>query len=323
MRIATRRIVSIGKRSLAVTIPKKWISLLNVRKSDPVILRLNRDGSITIYVPNNRSVNNNTCQDTNRSSNSLTEENINLSELLNKNSSDRILLKEDLASLITKPVMPCIRESSRKNISRYIDITHRSSILDLLEEAFDTLNRYLRFSDYKDFEKIHDIEYKMDILYYSSMRETADELFVDVFNELNTEDLLNRVMNIILTKISEDLIDSVDRIAWRVYDMKIFSRELSDFINKIYDVLLEISGCIRYICSRNEIRDYFNEISSIRRSIRSEINNLPQIYSLIIAELESILNNLENLVETALISRSREIIKRSKKTTYSREQSRP
>ncbi len=322
MRIATRRIVSIGKRSLAVTIPKKWISLLNIRKSDPVILRLNKDGSITIHTLNNRSIDDKTCRDNNGSIDAVIDNNIILNELSDRHGVDRLLLKEDLISLVMKPAIHCSKESSRRSISRYIDNSQRSSVLDLLEEAFDTLNKYLQSFEQKDFKKIHDIEYMMDILYYSSMREVIDELLTNLFNELNTESLLNRVLNIILTKISEDLIDSVDRITWRIHEMKIYSREISDHVKKIYDVLFEITGCIKYLCGKNEIREYFNEIDNIRRSIRSGINNLPQTYSLILVELENILNNLESLAEIALMSRSREIIKRSKQKIF-REQSHP
>jgi len=313
MRIATRHVVSVGKRSLAIIIPKKWVSLLKIKKSDNVILRLNRDGSITIHILHREPIKRgDPCKNINGLQTNFSSKPI--------GDFDRLLFKEDLVSSILNSSNECDGEvSNNVAITSYIDNTHRSYVLDLVEEAFEKLYRYLLYLDNKDAEEIHEIEYRMDLIYYSSIREVADELIRDLFNELDSGEITNLMINIILTKISEDLIDSIDRISWRINEMKISSNEIPSIIKEILDLFSEVSGCVVYPCGERDIKEYFNSLSGIRSGFRSRINSLPQIYSLVIAEIENILNNIESLVEISLMNRFRV----SGKRIGSRERSRP
>jgi antitoxin component of MazEF toxin-antitoxin module len=48
MRIARRHVVTVGKRSLAVIIPKSWALRLKISQGDEVLLELSKDGSIKV-----------------------------------------------------------------------------------------------------------------------------------------------------------------------------------------------------------------------------------------------------------------------------------
>jgi antitoxin component of MazEF toxin-antitoxin module len=42
MRVAVRHIIAVGRRSLAIVIPKRWVEILGLKKGDKVVVKLDK-----------------------------------------------------------------------------------------------------------------------------------------------------------------------------------------------------------------------------------------------------------------------------------------
>ncbi|MEM3831954.1 MAG: AbrB/MazE/SpoVT family DNA-binding domain-containing protein [Sulfolobales archaeon] len=309
LRVAVRHIVSVGRRSLAVVIPKKWISILGVRAGEEVVLVMNEDGSITLYPSRTgdrdaskknimmRSVDSKAIQSIGREISSM-----------NLLKTDRFHLKE----FLTKYMLGYLRSlrgntsefssSSRKILEKdhYIDLMKRS--LDMVERSLEYLERFLLQSDEYHAKLIHEIEDKMDTFYYTFFKTFVEELPREIRRDLDNKGLVRYVANIVLIKILEDIVDSIDRITWRHQENGVAtSNDSVKLFTKMIEVARESIGCIRYTCDNNEIGRNFNEVVDLKRHIKNQMITSPPSIQPVLAEAEILLNGIEGLLEIAII----------------------
>lgn len=296
IRSAVRHVITVGKRSLAVVIPKKWIYGIGLRKGDKIFLTLNRDGSITLYPVPKRFMK--------RSKRDRVNKCINVSiESLN----DRIVLKEILSNLVFNGSSLCIddinmvRDMMASLVGDYEKLVNHS--LDFIEKGFDSLEKFLINMENIYAEKIHEIEFEMDMIYYLSFRRYIREFIKELYKELDTDHIARYAVYNILIKISEDVIDSIDRIIWRIYETKTYSEDIRDIIRSLKNISHEIISCIRYKCESNDLSERFKDLNILRARLRRDITRIPQSILPVVIEVEGLINNIESLLEIAIIKR--------------------
>ncbi|MEM2203571.1 MAG: AbrB/MazE/SpoVT family DNA-binding domain-containing protein [Sulfolobales archaeon] len=296
MYVAMRHVVSVGKRSLAVVLPKAWVSMLGVRTGDRVMLRLNNDGSITLLpmgskIPVLAGV-------FARPQHGVTDE--------------RLAAKERLMALAlgAPETIPGGGLHSDPDLIRILAPLYRGEVLEhedlvflvlrYLENACLYLARYIASLDSNTARKIHEIEGKMDLLYYLSYRAGAVELLRNIERELGIDKTIGMLLSISLLKISEDLVDSFDRIAWRIEEAGIVPGETPQLVNEISSVLLTIIHCIKNKCGEEEMSGRYEDIQELRKILQEDMKKSEE-HSQVYAEIASILNNLEGLIEISLM----------------------
>mgnify|MGYP001772833251 CR=1 FL=1 len=306
MRITARHVIPVGKRSLAIVIPKKWATYLGLRKGDKVVIRLDRDGSLLIRPITSPSR-------VSREDSSINEKReetenicINVNEIPRN---EKITTKELLSTYILG--IGCVKPELYKRLrelvasfSRGEEIDTESFVakaLDHVEDAVASLGRFVRDFDEGCAKRIHEIEDEMDLLYYLFMRISALRLIEDLDKSIEIKDVVWHMINAVLIKSLEDLVDSIDRLLWRIYETKIFSKELVEIAIGIEDLVQEVISCVRYTCNSDEIRDHYNKLLSIKKKLREKMISSPQSMAPALAEVESIINSIEDLIEINLI----------------------
>ncbi len=111
---------------------------------------------------------------------------------------------------------------------------------------------------------------------------------------------MKTLLNIPLLKISEDLVDSFDRIAWRIEESGAPPSWFSQIMGDVGGLLQDILACVRSSCDEEEIDRKYEEIRRIRKILREEISRSERS-SQVYAEMVSMLNNLEGLIEISLM----------------------
>lgn len=308
LKIAVRRIVSIGKKSLAVVIPKEWVSSLKLEKSDEVVLVLRDDGSITLYPINGRVVNE-SLTDASR------EVDVFGKELREDILSDRFYMKELLSRYVFSENPYSVSSIGSSNLS-ILQIASREgyddlmrTALSLIDHEIDYLSNFMKQLSERDKDMIHEIERRMDLIYYSFIKASLEELSRKIRRGIDMSVLVKYISEILLIKTLEDIVDSIDRVAWRFQENKIMSIDQIELLAKILEILREIIGCVRYACGDSEFKDYFKEILDLRSSTRRLMIISPPSAQPVLAEIENLLNNIENLVEIGIMSSAREIKK--------------
>lgn len=308
LKIAVRRIVSIGKKSLAVVIPKEWVSSLKLEKSDEVVLVLRDDGSITLYPINERVVNE-SLTDASR------EVDVFGKELREDILSDRFYMKELLSRYVFSENPYSVSSIGSSNLS-ILQIASREgyddlmrTALSLIDHEIDYLSNFMKQLSERDKDMIHEIERRMDLIYYSFIKASLEELSRKIRRGIDMSVLVKYISEILLIKTLEDIVDSIDRVAWRFQENKIMSIDQIELLANILEILREIIGCVRYACGDSEFKDYFKEILDLRSSARRLMIISPPSAQPVLAEIENLLNNIENLVEIGIMSSAREIKK--------------
>ena len=306
MRIATRHIISVGKRSLAIVIPKRWAVSLGLRKGDKVVIRLDKKGSIVIRPINSLISTNNEYSGNGDRKGDSEDICVNVDGI---SRNERIFAKELLSTYILgieciKPELYRRFRELMNSFSRRREIDTESFVeraLDHVEDAVASLDRFVRDFDESFAKRIHEIEDKMDLLYYLFMRISALRLVENLDKSIEIRDVVWHMINAILIKTLEDLVDSIDRLVWRIYETKIFSKELIEVVTSIEDLVQEVLSCIRYTCHSDEIKDHYNKLLSVKKKLREKMISSPQSMTPALAEVESIINSIEDLIEINLI----------------------
>lgn len=290
MRFALRHFVSVGKRSIAVVIPKKWVSALCISAGGKAILRLNNDGSITIY------------PQTKTASQELGERKASQPINIGQGLADkRLYLKEILSLCVTGPSSSCIKSLGSSAHLYFLDREPVDVALDIAGGALQALRDFLHSMNDLDASRVHDLEDKMDLVYYSSYRSTARRLLASLKRGISAREAIAWIASMVLIKTSEDLVDSIDRLVWRIKETGTLSRDVAGIIDSICSIFDNISSCINNKCELSDIEAVFREIKIVRQSLRRNIANYPQPLAPVVAEIETIINILENFVEIALI----------------------
>lgn len=290
MRFALRHFVSVGKRSIAIVIPKKWASALGISAGGKALLRLNNDGSITIY-PQTETV-----------PQELRGGEPPPSISIGQGPTDkRLYLKEILSLCVAGPSSLCIRSLGGSARLYVLDREPVDVALDIAGDALQALRGFLHSMDDLDASRVHDLEDRMDLVYYSSYRSTARRLLASLRKGIGAREAITWIASMVLIKASEDLVDSIDRLVWRIKETEALSRDMASVIDSLCYIFDNISSCINNRCELSDIEAVFKEIKIVRQSLRRNIANYPQPLAPALAEIEAIINILENFVEIALI----------------------
>ena len=294
--------------------------MLGIRSRDRVMLRLNDDGSITL-LPMDPGVS--------VSSGFLAGPRHGVVD-------ERLAAKERLMALaLGAPVVPGSKDAyNDPDLLRVLASLYRGEVfehkdlvalmLKYLDDACRYLAEYIVSLGSDAARKIHEIEGKMDLLYYLSYRAGAVELLKSLQRGLGVSETIWMLLGISLLKISEDLVDSFDRIAWRIEETGEAPSGSSQLVNEICSILLTILHCIKNSCNEEEMEKRYGDIQELRRILKEELKRSEKP-SQVYAEIASILNNLEGLVEislmTILINTASQLHNRSALTAVSKHSS--
>ncbi|MEM1610128.1 MAG: AbrB/MazE/SpoVT family DNA-binding domain-containing protein [Sulfolobales archaeon] len=304
MRVVIRHVITVGRRSLAIVIPKRWAVALGLRKGDKVAVKLNRNRSIVIRPVANAE--------------DREEVDVKCPDIEGASIDEKITVKEMLSAYILGLSSKCIGAGLGLKIQGLISSPSKKDEVDIdsfiekaldhAEDAVETLNRFVRDFDEKYAEKIHEIEDKMDLLFYSFIRISAQNVIESLSRGIGARDIAWHMLNAILIKTLEDLIDSIDRLIWRIHDSRASSRELVEIISNIERLTRDIVSCIRYPCDSNEVKDYYDKMLIIKRILREKMIFSPQPIQPALAEVVSIVNSIEDLIEITLAASIKKIV---------------
>jgi phosphate uptake regulator len=322
MRIARRHVVTVGKRSLAVIIPKSWALRLKISQGDEVLLELSKDGSIKVRFPPRGEP---------------SEETEEISIEIPEDLSERFMAKEVLTAYAIGYRRVFLRGSRSSGIpSSFVsllkslrggdeeDIISRGSLnsrrvlealLRFVEECVKEFSEFLKDPVEERGKKIHVIEEKTDASYYMFYRSVFKELSQISTVEILTESAVDYVAGIIVVKAAEDLVDAIDRIVWRIQEVGAFSEDLFKIFSKIRDTLEDAISCLAYSCEEKSLDEIFREILRIRALIKENMIRSPQPIQPMFAELEAVMNSVEVFVEVALLRRLRQNLTRQRRSS--------
>jgi len=302
MRLAMRHVVSVGRRSVAVVIPKKWALTLGLAPGDSVVLKLNRDRSITIYRAE-------VGRESARHGETECEEPDHIS------GGDRLVVKTLLSAYALGLATRCSKKELHSIVKGMSPLgigldRSAASAVDLVERAVEYLGGLVRDSVDGYAEAIHEIEHRMDLLFYTSIRATASEIIAKLSKGIESGDVVSYVSGALLFKTLEDLIDSIDRLVWRIQESGASSMELVEVVEDVEALVKDLVGCIRYPCEEEEIRGYYTRLIASKRALKARMIRSPQPIQPAMAEAESMINAVEDLIEAALIISTRNRLKK-------------
>lgn len=302
MRAALRHFVSVGKRSIAIVIPKKWARALGISAGDRALLLLRRDRSIAVY-PQQRT---GLPEPVGREGQGEV-----YTEALAGRIDKRLYMKEVLSLCLAGHRDACTEILGREAGPGAPGRVSVEKTLEVVDKGFRALYSYLCDTDSGEAREIHELEERMDVLYYYSLEKISRELLKSLRREVGTDTIVSLIYKTLLVKTSEDLIDSIDRLVWRVEETGAVSRDIGAFIERLHRIFEETRDCLTSRCSVGRIEDLFRELKKTRETLRREATGYPQSLQPVVSEIENMMRALEDLIEIALIESVRGVLWRN------------
>jgi len=311
LKSAIRKLVKIGKRSYAVVIPKKWVKLLEIKPSDPIYMVLGEDRSVVMTPLRVSGVEEArlgmfphlTISSTN--ARALTKLILALySASLQGVVIDSVLPRE---SLLLPTELASIEWTDVNTVIHFKDI--RAGPKEVLEdmarkvqEVFSLFTKGLEVPSPELWGEIHKIEQELDVSVHLVMRLTIRKIVVDVLKKgLDSETLVESLLNILAAKVFEDLSDCIDRSAHRIEELLPLSKDFARLFASIKDLSSEIFECYLYKCPTDDAFELLERTTELRKELKGAMSiSTPPLLPLL-AEVDTIVTLLEDLLEAALV----------------------
>jgi len=244
-----RKIIKIGEKSYAITLPKKWAKILGIKPGDSVNLTMDKNGVIHVYLINKKPKKEEgfaIVLDASKLSLSELEECLRgcyiegLDSIIIKNLKREEFKPPVLNDLIVKLPGVIILEPGPEDIVLKIAITEDIIDLDevvtrmshILENMFDYMENYINTARKEDGETILKLDDELDRLYHLGQRLIRKKMRAKIMSSRNYLDLLDYLMiitnlehrgvRILMEKdwkeIQDDLRESVLRSRKIVFD---------------------------------------------------------------------------------------------------------
>lgn len=311
MKSAVRRLVKVGKRSYAVVIPKRWVELLGIKPGDSIYLVLGEDGSLTMAPLRGPEGKEAGPEILARLAVSAT----------NARALTKLLLALYSASLRgvvlggTPPQesLSLPTELASVELGEGHVVVHFKDIRAGPEEVLEDMARKVQdvfklFTEGLErpspelWSRIHEIERELDVSVHLVIRLTIRKVVVETLKKgLDSETLVESLLNVLAAKVFEDLSDCVDRSAHRIEELLPLSKDFAELFTRVRDLSGEIFECYLRRCLADEAFRLLERTTGLRKELKEVMAiSAPPLLPLL-AELDTAVTLLEDLLEAALI----------------------
>jgi phosphate uptake regulator len=304
-------LVKVGKRSYAVVVPRGWVDLLGVKPGDPLYVVLNEDGSLTI-APLKVSGGGEVGLEV-------------LEGITTPSTSARALGKLFLALYSAglrgvklgealpggTPSIPAelatVEQVEGGIVVRFREI--RAEPEEVLEdmarrvlEVFNLFYRGLEEPSQEVWDRIHSTEHELDVAVHLATRLTIRKVISETLRRgLDSVAVVDSLLNVLVAKIFEDLSDCIDRSVYRIEELLPLSKDFTDIFSRVRDVGEEIVECYLRRCPAEDSLELLERTTKLRRELKEFMKiSTPPLLPLL-AELDTAVTLLEDLLEVALI----------------------
>lgn len=311
MRSAIRKLVKVGKRSYAVVIPKKWVELLEIKPSDSIYMVLDEDGSIVmapLRVSGGGEVRlgmlpHLTISSTN--ARALTKLILALySASLRGVVVGSVLPREDL---LLPAELASVEWTGINTVIHFKDIrADPKEVLDdmarKVQEVFRLFMNGLEGPSPELWSEIHKIEQELDVSVHLVTRLTIRKIVVEALKKgLDSESLVESLLNVLAAKVFEDISDCIDRSVHRIEEFLPLSKDFARLFARVRDLGNEIFECYFYKCPTDDAFELLERATELRMELKEAMaTSAPPLLPLL-AEVDTIVTLLEDLLEAALI----------------------
>lgn len=303
---ARRHVVAVGKRSLAVILPKSWASRLGVKAGDEALLILGEEGSIFVVLrPRGCEAPRGGVVEVGGLSRGLLAKELLAAYALGFGRvslrAKGVLEALPLRALFTTAscegsqacfLLPRAPASPEKILG---------TVLRLLEDTVDEFSKFLEEPGGEGAGRIHRLEERMDMACYMFFSSIFRGLSAPSERGPGAGSVLDIVAGTIVVGAAEDLVDSLDRLVWRIQETGTVSRDLLRIFNKLRSVLDDTITCLDIACGEADMEKIYWEILGVRSVIKDSMARSPQPVQPMLAELEIAVNSTEKMFETALL----------------------
>ena len=326
--IETRKIVKVGAKSLAISIPKRWAQNIGIEPGDSVDLVLNKDGTITIK-PHKLSIKIEAVNALKINvSNYGSDELAKLIEGSYIDGYDTIILEkisdsETITSLLSNlalklPGMVVFSEGDTVTIKialsdsiiRFDEVFQR--MVNVLTAMFENVDRFLRTGREEHVKKVLLLDDELDRMYFLGLRLINRRLLTstDVYKEF--KEAIDLALTIKFIEIIGDCIDRSVRILIANPNLR---EEYGSLLTKLYLTAMKLALDSVYIHRSSNIRtvvkvlkrksEYIWEVRKLRDELASKASPIVGV----LVELEMIADLIADLMEIASMKCARSIEK--------------
>lgn len=310
MKSQVRKIVKVGEKSYAITLPKEWVKTLRLDIGDqlyvvenddrtltiaPLELTLDRQARLVTYVALPRALVN---------ARSISKV---ILALYSAGLSGVVLDSEALPDYFSLPQnIAKVDKSADRAILTFRE--PRADVSEVLETmAYKTREAFRLFLENLDqqltevWEEIHRIESEVDILFHLVVRLVIKKLISETLSKgPESESIIRGILDTAAGRILEGLTDCVDRSVHRVKELSAISRDYREFFTKVRELGDEAVVCYLHRCPIDEVVRHLNTASKLRVELKELTStSIPPLLPLL-SELEVAVTLLEDLLEVTL-----------------------
>ncbi|MEM1698975.1 MAG: AbrB/MazE/SpoVT family DNA-binding domain-containing protein [Sulfolobales archaeon] len=311
MKSSTRKIIRVGKKSYAVVIPKKWLHFLGVYPGSPVYVVMNDDGTITV-APLKTSASTPAKLGAHATLSTLTADDRSITKvvlaLYSAGLSSLTIdgsASWDLASL-PRELARVERVDGRALISfRELKADPREVLENMVRkvrEAFRLLSENLEKLSPELWNEIHRIESELDVMAHLVLRLAIRKLIVETLKKgLESETLVQSVLDVSVAKLLEDLSDCIDRSAHRIEEYSTISRDYKSLLTKVSDLSSDVMMCYLHRCSVDDVLLNLSKASKLREELKELMSVSASPLQTLLSEIEVAITLVEDLLEATLV----------------------
>ncbi len=317
--IETRRIINVGKRSFAITLPKRWIYRYNLKSGDIIEVQFNEDGSLTLKPAKSR-LSDVEYRSVNEIKIDKIPQNIDVVALLTRYYiigyesiaiSTSIVTREEVNEACSKLIGSFFVEDG--GFYRIIFALSESkisldNIIDRMSKLlFEVTDLYIDYLNTGDPIKINELlarEEDIDRMYYLGMR-VSNKILTSVISDGDLSSIRKFMFLTLGLKIVEEIADSFDRSVRAIMRSGL---EVSTAIPKDFEYLTE--SVVEMVVSATnafQTMDVYKalKILRMRREIKKNIlkfkNYDNELVQTLLSEIETIVTLSADLSELTMI----------------------
>ncbi len=324
--VETRKVVKVGAKSLAISIPKKWAQSIGIGPGDSVDLVLNKDGTIVIR-PHRPSVRMELVNAlTINASEHSVDEVMRLIEGGYMDGYDTIVLKgvsdiETLSSMLSSLSLKLpgvvtfnegdtitIKIALSDSVIQFDEVFQR--MVNVVTSMFENVDRYLKTSKDEYAKKVLILDDELDRMYFLGLRLISKKMAgaVDVRKEL--KEATDFAM---LIKFLEIVGDCIDRSVRVLMEHPELIEKYRDILSSLYLTAMKLildsiyayrSSNVRFVTKIPKRKsEYIREVRKLREELAAEVAPITGI----LTELEMIADIISDLIEIASMKCAREL----------------
>ena len=317
IKIESRKIFVVGKRSLAITLPKRWIQQHNLNVGDVLEVILNDDGTLLLKPIRVRSeplITSETTIDADAIPRNWLLSVV-MGYYINGYDAIRIVSKKPIADVLAelgqKLIGTVVTGSGNEYLVKFVLSEDKLALDEIMNRMILILNsviehyiEYLRVRDNSLLEKILNLEEEIDRLYYLGMRILINSLLKS-FTEGSYEEGKNCMFKMLGLKIIEDISDAIDRSVRAIYrvsqDGIELPKEYEDLAKSVAKISIDAARAFKESDMHRALKVLELRVE-VKKGILSMKSRSKELLQILLSELEIMITFAADLAELAIVS---------------------